>query len=39
MPEVFEVSPLSEAKKHPDFQVTPCYQNDTTKLNFAYIES
>ena len=32
-------SPLSEAEKHPDFPVTSCLQNDSTNVNFAYIES
>jgi uncharacterized protein YprB with RNaseH-like and TPR domain len=32
-------SPLSKAKKHPYFPVTPCLQNDTTNINFAYIKS
>jgi hypothetical protein len=35
----FKKSPLSKTKKHPDFQVTLCIQNDTTNANFAYIES
>ena len=39
MPEFFITSPLSEAKKHPDFQVTSCLQNVTTDVDFAYIES
>jgi len=39
MPEFFEQSPLSEAKKHPDFQVTSCHHFDTTNVDFAYIES
>jgi hypothetical protein len=32
-------SPLSETGKHTDFQVTSCLQNDTTDVDFAYIES
>jgi hypothetical protein len=32
-------SPLSRAKKHPDFQVTSCHQNDSTNIDFAYNES
>jgi hypothetical protein len=32
-------SPLSGAEKHPDFQVTQCFQNVTTNVDFAYIES
>jgi len=39
IPEFFENSPLSEAEKHPDFQVTLCIQNVTTNTDFAYIES
>ena len=39
MPEFLKMSPHSAAKKHPDFQVTLCLQNDTTYANFAYIES
>jgi len=39
MPESLEKSPLSEDEKHPDFQVTLCLQNDTTNVDFAYIES
>ena len=39
MAEFFENSPLSGAGKHPDFQVTLCLQNDTTNVDFAYIES
>jgi len=44
MPEFFEMSHLSGAGKHPDFQVTDfqvtlCLQNVTTNPNFAYIES
>ena len=39
IPEFFEKSPLSEAKKHPDFQVTSCHQNVSTNVDFAYIES
>jgi hypothetical protein len=37
--EFFEKSPLSGAKKHPDFQVTLCLHFVTTNPNFAYIES
>ncbi len=37
--EFFEKSPLSEAGKHPDFQVTSCLQNVSTSVGFAYIES
>jgi len=37
--EFFEKSPLSEAGKHPDFQVTLCLQNVSTNVDFAYIES
>jgi hypothetical protein len=32
-------SPLSEAEKHPDFQVTSCHHFVTTNVDFAYIES
>jgi hypothetical protein len=32
-------SPLSGAKKHPDFQVTACYHFVTTIVNFVYIRS
>jgi len=32
-------SPLSEAEKHHNFQVTPCLHNDTTIADFSYIES
>jgi len=39
MPEFFEKSPLSGAEKHLVFQVTSCYQNVSTNVNFAYIES
>jgi len=39
MPEFFENSPLSKAEKHPDFQVTQCHQNVSTKVDFAYIKS
>ena len=39
IPEFFEKPPLSGAEKHPDFQVTSCLHNDTTNVNFAYIES
>jgi hypothetical protein len=35
MPEFFEKSPLSEAEKHPDFQVTVCLQNVTTNAKFG----
>jgi hypothetical protein len=37
MPEFFEKLPFSEAKKHPDFQVTSCRHFDTTDVDFAYI--
>jgi hypothetical protein len=37
--ELYPNSPLSEAEKHPDFQVTSCYHFDTTNVNFAYIGS
>jgi hypothetical protein len=39
MSEFFEKSPLSGGRKHPDFQVTSCHQNDSTNVDFAYIES
>jgi hypothetical protein len=39
MPEFFEMSPLSGAGKHPDFQVTLCHHFVTTNVDFAYIES
>jgi len=39
MPEFCEKSPISGAGKHPDFQVTSCLQNDSTNVDFAYIES
>ena len=39
MLELIEISPLSEAKKHPDFQVTSCHHFVTTNADFAYIES
>jgi hypothetical protein len=39
IPEFFEKSPLSEAEKHPDFQVTSCHHFDTTNVDFTYIES
>ena len=39
MPEFFEKSRLSGAKKRPDFQVTSCHHFVTTNANFAYIES
>jgi len=39
IPEFIEKSPLSEAGKHPDYQVTSCHHFDTTNVNFAYIES
>ncbi len=39
MPEFFKKLSLSEAKKHPDFQVTSCHHFDTTNVNFTYIES
>ena len=37
--EFFEKPPLSEAIKHPDFQVTSCHHFDSTNANFADIES
>ena len=37
--EFFEKSPLSRAKKHPDFQVTSCHHFDTTNVDFAYTKS
>ena len=37
--EFFEKSPLSEAAKHPDFQVTSCHHFVTTNVDFAYIVS
>ncbi len=37
--EFFENSPLSEAEKHPDFQVTSCHHFDTINDDFAYIKS
>jgi hypothetical protein len=39
MPEFFEKSPLSRARKHHIFQVTSCLQNVSTNVDFAYIES
>jgi len=39
MPEFFEKSPLSEAEKQPDFQVTSCHHFDSTNVDFAYVES
>ncbi len=33
MAEFFEMSPLSRAKKHPNFQVTFCLHFDTTDVN------
>jgi hypothetical protein len=39
IPQFLEKPPLSEAKKHPDFQVTLCLQNVTTNADFAYIKS
>jgi hypothetical protein len=39
MPEFFKKAPLSEAKKHPDFQVTQCFHFVTTNANFAYVQS
>jgi len=39
MPEFFEMSLLSEARKHHNFQVTVCLQNVSTNVDFAYIES
>ena len=38
-PEFFEKSPSSGAKKHQNYTVTLCIQNDTTDTNFSYIES
>jgi len=32
-------SPLPEAKKHHNFQVTSCHQNVSTNADFAYIEN
>ncbi len=37
--EFLEKSPLSEAGKHPDFQVTSCLHFVTTNVDFTYIES
>jgi len=34
IPKFFEMSPLSRAGKHPDFQVTLCLQNVSTNLKF-----
>jgi len=34
MPEFLEKSPLSEAGKHPDFQVTSCHHFDSTDVKF-----
>ena len=39
MPKFFVKSPLPEAGKHLDFQVTSCLQNVSTSVDFAYIES
>ena len=39
MPEFFENTPLSEIGKHHIFQVTACFQNVSTNVDFAYIES
>jgi hypothetical protein len=39
IPEFFEKSPLSGAKKHPNYQVTSCHHFDTTNVDFAYIKS
>jgi hypothetical protein len=39
IPEFLEKSPLSEAAKQPDFQVTSCHHFDTTNVDFAHIES
>jgi len=39
MPKFFEISPLSGAEKHHNFQVTLCYQKDTTNVGFGYIET
>jgi hypothetical protein len=36
---IFKKSLLSEVEKHPNFQVTSCHQNDTTNVDFAYVES
>jgi hypothetical protein len=35
MSEFFKKSFLSEAEKHPDFQVTLCLQNDTTNIKLG----
>ena len=37
--EFFEKPPLSEAEKHPYFQVTSCLRFVTTNVDFVYIES
>jgi len=34
MPEFFKKSPLSEAEKQPNFQVTSCHHFDTTDVQF-----
>jgi hypothetical protein len=39
MLEFLEKPPLSEAEKHPNFQVTLCLHNDTTNIKFAYIKT
>ena len=39
MPAFLEKSPLSCAKKYPNFQVTSCLHFVTTNVDFAYIES
>jgi hypothetical protein len=39
MSEFFKKSPLSETRKHPDFQVTQCLHFDTINVDFAYNES
>ncbi len=39
IPEFSDKSLLSEAKKHPDFQVTSCHHFVTTNVDFANIES
>jgi hypothetical protein len=40
MSDIIDVKlPLSRAKKHPDYRVTLCNQNDTTNVDFVHIES
>ncbi|MHC4537965.1 MAG: hypothetical protein ACYS6K_28890 [Planctomycetota bacterium] len=39
MIEFFEISPLSGADKHPDFQVTISFHFDATDVDFAHVES